>query len=62
VFNKREIDALFLDLRKEWYKTPEWEYLNRQAHLALASEDSGRSLDGIDARVVTLMGKYRPKG
>ena len=51
MFTKTEIDALFADLRKNWYRTPDWEYLNRQAHLGLASIDSGRSIDDIDPRV-----------
>ena len=61
MFTKKEIDALFADLRKEWYRTPEWEYLNRQAHLGLASVDSGRSIDDIDPRIVELIRKHRPK-
>ncbi len=60
MFTKKEIDALFSDLRKEFYRTPDWEYLNRQAHLGLASLDSGRSIDDIDSRVVELIRKHQP--
>ena len=61
MFTKKEIDALFADLRKDWYRTPDWEYLNRQAHLGLASIDSGRSIDDIDSRIVELIHKHQPK-
>ena len=61
MFTKKEIDALFADLRKEWYRTLDWEYLNRQAHLGLASIDSGRSIDDIDSRIVELIRKHQPK-
>ena len=60
MFTKKEIDALFADLRKAWYRTPDWEYLNRQAHLGLASIDSGRSIDDIDPRVAELIRKHQP--
>ena len=61
MFTKKEIDAFFADLRKAWYRTPDWEYLNRQAHLGLASIDSGRSIDDIDPRVVELIRKHQPQ-
>ncbi len=61
VFTKKEIDALFSELRKDWYRSPDWELLNRHAHLGIASVDSSRSLNGIDPRVVALIEKHQPK-
>lgn len=60
MFNKEDIEALFAELRRRWYRSPDWELLNRHSHLAIASCDSGRSLDDIDPRVLGLIEKYRP--
>ncbi len=61
MFTKMEIEALFAELRKNWYKAPDWEFLNRHAHLGIASVDSGRGLEGIDPRIVALIEKHQPK-
>lgn len=61
MFTPKEIDALFAELRKSWYRSPDWEMLNRHAHLGIASIDCGRSLNGIDPRVVALVEKHQPK-
>jgi hypothetical protein len=61
VFTKESIEHLFAELRRSYYQSPDWEFLNRQAHLGIASDDSGGSLDGIDARVLTLIEEYRPQ-
>jgi hypothetical protein len=60
MFTRKEIDALFLELRQKYYKSDEWEYLNRQAHLGIASVDSGRSVKDIDPRVLELIKKHQP--
>ncbi|MQF70265.1 hypothetical protein FIM12_08050 [SAR202 cluster bacterium AD-804-J14_MRT_500m] len=59
MFTKESIEQLFAELRRSYYRSPDWEYLNRQAHLGIASNDSGGSLNGIDARVVALIKEYR---
>ena len=60
MFTKKEIEPLFLELRQKYYKSPEWEFLNRQAHLGIASVDSGRSVKDIDPRVIELIKKHQP--
>ena len=61
MFTKKEIEALFSDLRKDWYGSPDWELLNRHGHLGIASVDNGRSIADIDPRIVALIEKHRPK-
>lgn len=61
MFTKKEIDALFGELRKKWYGTADWEFLNRHAHLGIASQDSGRSLEDIDPRILGLIEKHKPE-
>ena len=60
MFTKEDIDTLFAQLRKEYGRSPDWELLNRQAHLAIASLDSGRSIEDIDSRVVALIQRQQP--
>jgi hypothetical protein len=62
MFTRKEIDALFLELRQKYYKSSEWEHLNRQAHLGIASVDSGRSVKDIDPRIIELIKKHQPAG
>ncbi len=63
VFTKKEIDALFSELYDNWRQSPDWELLNRHAHLGIACVDSGRALneDEIDPRVVELIKRLQPR-
>ena len=61
LFTKEEIETLFDELRRNWARTPDWEKLNRDAHLGIARSDAGASLGEIDPQVVALIEKYKPK-
>lgn len=63
MFRKPHIDALLADLKAQWGDKPEYQELLRDAHLAIAYSDAGRSLgDELDARVSALIETHRPKG
>jgi len=59
MLGKKQLDALFDDLKQEWLTKPEYENLLRDAHLGIAYSDAGRPLDGIDPIVVTLIEKHK---
>ena len=62
MFQKEHIDGLFGELNQDYKGKPESEQLHRDAHLAIALFDAGRSLPKtIDARVVELVDKYKPQ-
>lgn len=61
MFQKANIEALFSELEGAWRGKDEFEKLSRQAHLGIAYADAGRALDKIDARVVALIEKHKPK-
>jgi hypothetical protein len=61
MFEKTHIDAFFAELDRDWRGKPEFESLSREAHLGIALCDAGRSLDKLDARVVGLINKHKPK-
>ena len=62
MFQKEHIDGLFGELNQDYKGKPESEQLHRDAHLAIALFDAGRSLPNtIDARVVDLVDKYKPQ-
>ena len=60
-FDKERLDALYADLRAQWWGKPEYEQLLRDTHLAVAIVDAGEPLTSdIDPRVVELVSKHRP--
>jgi len=61
MFEKAHIDALFVDLERDWRGKPEFELISREAHLGIALFDAGRSLDKIDSRAVALINKHKPQ-
>jgi len=61
MFEKAQIDALFGELDRDWRGKPDFEKLSRDAHLGIALWDAGRPLQKIDAKVVALIEKYKPK-
>jgi hypothetical protein len=62
MFQKEHIDGLFGELNQDYKGKPESEQLHRDAHLAIALFDAGRSLpETIDTKVIHLMDKYKPK-
>jgi hypothetical protein len=61
MFQKTHIDALFGEIEQKWRGSTEFDKLSRQAHLGIALSDAGRSLERIDARIVALIEKHKPK-
>jgi len=62
MFEKAQIDALFVELNREWQGKPDFEKVSREVHLGIALWDAGRPLDRIDPRAVALIEKHKPKG
>ena len=61
MFRKKQLDALFDELGREWKGKPEYDKLLRDTHLGVALFDAERDLgDQIDPRVVALIDKHRP--
>ena len=60
MFDRISLDKLFDELRDEYELEPEWEDIQRDAHLAVARHDAGMPLGEIDSRVEGLVKKYSP--
>ena len=64
MFDKEALDALFTELRNEYELEPEWEDIERAAHLAVAYSDAGVELNSkttnLDPRIVRLVLKHQP--
>ena len=58
MFDKSSLDALFEELRDEYELEPDWEDIQRAAHLGVARSDSGVPLGNIDSRVVPAIQKH----
>lgn len=57
-FDNGRLEALFEELRGQWWDEPEYEQLLRDTHLAIALVEAGRTLgDDVDPRVVDLITK-----
>ena len=52
MFDKQSLDNLFDELRDEYELEPDWEDLQRAAHLGVARSDAGIALGDIDSRVI----------
>ena len=61
MFKKDHLDALYGELRREWFGKPVYEELIRDAHLGVTLHDVGRPLDEIDPIVVALIEKHKPE-
>ena len=63
MFNKSSLELLFDELRDEYELEPDWEDIQRDAHLGVAYADSGM-LDerkaSLDSRAVALVTKHNP--
>ncbi len=59
MFDKRSLDALFDELRDQYELEPEWEDIQRAAHLGVARTDAGVPLGNIDKRVAAIIEKHR---
>ena len=60
MFDRESLEALLEELRDEFELEPEWEDIQRAAHLGVARVDAGVDLEGIDSRVVALIEKHNP--
>jgi hypothetical protein len=60
MFDRKSLDALFDELRDEYELEPDWEDIQRDAHLAVARHDAGVPLGEVDSRVVTCLEKHKP--
>ena len=55
MFDKSSLDALFEELRDQYELEPEWEDIQRAAHLGVARSDAGVPLGDIDSRVTSAI-------
>ena len=60
MFDRNSLDTLFDELRDEYELEPDWEDIQRDAHLAVARHDAGMPLGEIDSRVVSYVEKHKP--
>lgn len=61
MFHRKDLDALFDELRERWSESRDFDRLTRDAHLAIALFDAGRPLgDDVDPKVVALIERHRP--
>jgi hypothetical protein len=63
MFDKQSLDALFDELRDEYELEPDWEEIQRDAHLAVAYADSGVLDDrkgSLDPRVIPYVERHNP--
>ena len=59
MFSKMSLDNMFDELRDEYELEPDWEDIQRAAHLAVARSDAGVPLGDIDNRVVSYIEKHQ---
>ncbi len=50
---------MFDELRDEYELEPDWEDIQRAAHLGVARSDAGVPLGDLDSRVVPFLEKHR---
>ena len=60
MFDKKSLDAMFNELRDSYELEPEWEEIQRDAHLGIARADGGVDLGNIDPRVAEVLKKHNP--
>ncbi len=60
MFDKKSLDAMFSELRDAYELEPEWEEIQRDAHLGIARADGGVDLGNIDSRVAEVLKKHNP--
>lgn len=60
MYDKESLDALFNELRDSYELEPEWEDIQRDAHLGVARVDAGVEIGGIDPRVAAAVTKHNP--
>ena len=60
MFDKNSLDALFDELRDSYELEPDWEDIQRAAHLGVARLDAGVEIGEIDYRVAEAVQKHNP--
>ena len=60
MFDKKSLDAMFSELRDNYELEPEWEDIQRDAHLGIARSDGGVDMGDIDPRVAEVLKKHSP--
>ena len=60
MFDKQHLEALLEELRDEYELEPDWEDIQRAAHLGVARSDAGVELGDLDSRVLPLIEKHNP--
>ena len=60
MFDKKSLDAMFDELRDNYELEPDWEEIQREAHLGIARADGGVELGNLDARVLEVLNKHNP--
>lgn len=63
MFDRESLDTMFVELRDEYELEPDWEDIQRDAHLGVAYADSGMLDDrrgDLDDRVLSFLDKYNP--
>ena len=63
MFDKHSLDTMFEELRDEYELEPDWEDIQRDAHLAVAYADSGvldERKGALDSRVLPYIDKHNP--
>ena len=60
MFDKQSLDTLFDELRDQYELEPDWEEIQRDAHLGVARLDGGVEIGTIDPRVSELVLRHNP--
>lgn len=63
MFDKDSLNAMFDELRDEYELEPEWEDIQRDAHLAVAWADAGvleDNRDKVDSRILAYVDRHNP--
>ena len=60
MFDKNSLDALFGELRDNYELEPDWEDIQRAAHLGVARLDAGVDIGELDSRVAEVVQKHNP--
>ena len=60
MFDKNSLDALFDELRDNYELEPDWEDIQRAAHLGVARLDAGVDIGELDSRVAEVVQKHNP--
>ena len=60
MFDKQSLDNMFGELRDQYELEPDWEDIQRAAHLGVARADAGVPLGDVDSRVVSFIEKHNP--